>query len=258
LLEQVEQALAEGRFVLHYQPIVDLPDGNTIAVEALLRWPQPDGSLRPPGSFIPEVERHSRRLMLALGRYVLTSALVQAADWHRDGYELSVAVNVSAREFLEDGFLPGLIDLLAEYPDLPRERLVLEITETAALEDLPRAQAVMHACRELGVRFAIDDFGAGHASLANLRELPVDRLKIDGAFVAGLPGAGGDRAVIQAILAVARAFDVGVVAEGVETPAQSQILQEFGCRLMQGYHFARPMPAAQLTERLRREHRQRA
>lgn len=258
LLEQVEQALAEGRFVLHYQPIVDLPDGHTVAVEALLRWPQPDGSLRPPGSFIPEVERHSRRLMLALGRYVLTSALAQAADWHRDGYGLSVAVNVSAREFLEDGFLPGLIDLLAEHPDLPRERLVLEITETAALEDLPRARAVMQSCRALGVRFAIDDFGAGHASLANLRELPVDRLKIDGAFVAGLPGAGGDRAVIQAILAVAKAFGVGVVAEGVETPAQSQILQEFGCRLMQGYHFARPMPAAQLTERLRREHRQRA
>jgi EAL domain-containing protein (putative c-di-GMP-specific phosphodiesterase class I) len=133
---------------------------------------------------------------------------------------------------------------------------VLEITETAALEDLPRAQAVMQSCRALGVRFAIDDFGAGHASLANLRELPVDRLKVDGAFVAGLPGAGGDRAVVQAILAVAKAFGVGVVAEGVETPAQSQILQEFGCRLMQGYHFARPMPAAQLTERLRREHRQ--
>lgn len=256
LLEEVEQALAEGRFVLHYQPIVDLPGGATVAVEALLRWPQPDGSLRPPGSFIPEVERHSRRLTLSLGRYVLASALAQAADWHRDGYQLAVAVNVSAREFLEEGFLPGLIDLLAEHPDLPRERLLLEITETAALEDLPRAQAVMRACRALGVRFAIDDFGAGHASLANLRELPVDRLKIDGAFVAGLPGASGDRAVVQAILAVARAFGVGVVAEGVETPAQSQLLQEFGCTLMQGYHFARPMPAAQLTERLRREHRQ--
>jgi predicted signal transduction protein with EAL and GGDEF domain len=97
LLEQVEQALAEGHFVLHYQPIVDLPDGNTVAVEALLRWPQPDGSLRVPGTFIPEVERHSRRLMLALGRYVLTSALAQAADWHRDGFDLAVAVNVSAR-----------------------------------------------------------------------------------------------------------------------------------------------------------------
>jgi diguanylate cyclase (GGDEF)-like protein len=256
LLEEVEQALAEGHFVLHYQPIVDLPGGATVAVEALLRWPQPDGSLRSPGSFIPEVERHSRRLMLALGRHVLTSALAQAADWHRDGYALAVAVNVSAREFLEDGFLPGLFELLAEQPDLPRERLVLEITETAALEDLPRAQAVMQSCRALGVRFAIDDFGAGHASLANLRELPVDRLKIDGAFVAGLPGASGDRAVVQAILAVAKAFGVGVVAEGVETQAQSQLLQEFGCTLMQGYHFARPMPAAQLTERLRREHRQ--
>jgi diguanylate cyclase (GGDEF)-like protein len=255
LLEQVEQALADGRFVLHYQPIVDLPAGNTVAVEALLRWPQPDGSLRPPGTFIPEVERHSRRLMLALGRYVLKTALAQAAAWHRDGYALAVAVNVSAREFLEEGFLPGLIELLADHPHLPRERLVLEITETAALEDLPRARAVMQSCRELGVRFAIDDFGTGHASLANLRELPVDRLKIDGAFVAGLPGAAGDRAVVQAILAVAKAFGVGVVAEGVETPAQAQILLEFGCRLMQGYHFARPMPAAQLTERLRREHR---
>ena len=250
LLEQVEQALAEDHFVLHYQPIVDLPAGNTVAVEALLRWPQPDGSLRAPGTFIPEVERHSRRLTQALGRYVLTSALAQAAAWQRDGYELAVAVNVSAREFLEDGFLPDLIELLAEHPDLPRERLVLEITETAALEDLPRARAVMQSCCELGVRFALDDFGAGHASLANLRELPVDRLKIDGAFVAGLPGAAGDRAVVQAILAVAKAFGVDVVAKGVETAAQSQILQEFGCRLMQGYHFARPMPVGLLSERL--------
>lgn len=254
LLEDVEQALADGRFVLHYQPIVDLPGGDTVAVEALLRWQQPDGSLRVPSTFVPDVERHSRRLMLALGRYVLQSALAQAAAWQRDGLGLAVAVNVSAREFLEEGFLSGLIELLAEHPDLLRERLVLEITETAALEDLPRAQAVMQSCRTLGVRFAIDDFGAGHASLANLRELPVDRLKIDGAFVAGLPDTAGDRAIVQAILAVAQAFGVGVVAEGVETPAQAQVLQEFGCRLMQGYHFARPMSAARLTERLHAEH----
>ncbi|MFZ5492127.1 MAG: putative bifunctional diguanylate cyclase/phosphodiesterase [Pseudomonadota bacterium] len=250
LLEEVEHALANDRFVLHYQPIIQLPGERTVAVEALLRWPQADGSLRPPASFIPEIERHSRRLMVALGRYVLRSALAQTAAWHRQGHALAVSVNVSAREFLEDGFLPGLTERLAEYPDLPRDRLVLEITETAALEDLPRAQAQMQACRELGVRFAIDDFGAGHASLANLRELPVDRLKIDGAFVAGLPGASGDRAVVQAILAVAEAFGVGVVAEGVETAAQSQALQDFGCRVMQGYHFARPMPAALITARL--------
>jgi diguanylate cyclase (GGDEF)-like protein len=250
LLEEVEQALANDLFVLHYQPIIQLPGERTVAVEALLRWPQADGSLRPPGSFIPEIERHSRRLMVALGHYVLRSALAQTAAWHRQGHALAVSVNVSAREFLEDGFLSGLTERLAEYPDLPRDRLVLEITETAALEDLPRAQAQMQACRALGVRFAIDDFGAGHASLANLRELPVDRLKIDGAFVAGLPGAGGDRAVVQAILAVAEAFGVGVVAEGVETAAQSQTLQDFGCRFMQGYHFARPMPAALITARL--------
>ena len=250
LLEEVERALTDAVFELHYQPIVDLPGGHTVAVEALLRWPQPDGSLRPPGSFIPDVERHSRRLMVALGRYVLRSALVQAAAWRRQGHPIAVSVNVSAREFLEDGFLTGLTGLLAEHGDLPRDRLVLEITETAALEDLPRARALMQACRELGVRFAIDDFGAGHASLANLRELPVDRLKIDGAFVAGLPDADGDRAVVQAILAVARAFGVGVIAEGVETPAQSQTLQELGCRFMQGYHFARPMPAALITARL--------
>jgi diguanylate cyclase (GGDEF)-like protein len=250
LLEEVEQALADAAFVLHYQPIVELPVGRTVAVEALLRWPQPDGSLRSPGSFIPDVERHSRRLMVLLGRYVLRSAFMQAAAWHRQGHRLAVSVNVSAREFLEDGFLASLTELLAEHRDLPRERLVLEITETAALEDLPRAQALMQACRALGVGFAIDDFGAGHASLANLRELPVDRLKIDGAFIAALPGADGDRAVVQAILAVAKAFGVGVVAEGVETPAQSQTLQEFGCRVMQGYHFARPMPAALITARL--------
>ena len=231
---------------------------NTLVVEALLRWPQADGSVRLPGSFMIEVERHGRRLVQAMGRHVLHSALAQAAAWQGQGFPLVVAVNVSAREFLDDGFLTSLTEALAAYPDLAHERLVLEITETAALEDLDRARAVMQACRALGVRFAIDDFGAGHASLANLRQLPVDRLKIDRLFVAGLPATEADRAVVKAIVAVAQAFGVGVVAEGVETAAQAQALQEFGCTLMQGYHFARPMPAAQLTERLRREHRRRA
>ncbi len=253
LLDEVERALGDGQFVLHYQPIVQMPGGHTVAVEALLRWPQPDGSVRMPGGFIGEIERHSRRLMQDLGRYVMAHALRQADAWRQAGLSLTVAVNVSAREFLEDGFLPNLMDLLATYPDLPRAGLVLEITETAALEDLPRAVAMMQACREQGLRFAIDDFGAGHASLANLRELPVDRLKIDRVFVAGLPQQAADRAVVQAILAVANAFNVDVVAEGVETAAQVQMLQEFGCRQMQGYHFAYAMPAEQLTERLRAE-----
>lgn len=258
LLEDVERALLDGAFELYYQPIVDPASGNTLVVEALLRWPQADGSVRLPGSFMIEVERHGRRLVQAMGRHVLHSALAQAAAWQGQGFPLVVAVNVSAREFLDDGFLTSLTEALAAYPDLAHERLVLEITETAALEDLDRARAVMQACRALGVRFAIDDFGAGHASLANLRQLPVDRLKIDRLFVAGLPATEADRAVVKAIVAVAQAFGVGVVAEGVETAAQAQALQEFGCTLMQGYHFARPMPAAQLTERLRREHRRRA
>ncbi len=258
LLEEVERALVDGAFELYYQPIVSPDNGATVVVEALLRWPQPDGSVRLPGSFMVDVERHSRRLMQALGRHVLNSALAHAAAWQEQGYQVAVSVNVSAREFLDEGFLGSLTEALAASPGLAREHLVLEITETAALEDLDRARSVMLACRALGIRFAIDDFGAGHASLANLRELPVDRLKIDRVFVAGLPATEADRAVVKAIVAVAQAFGVGVVAEGVETAAQAQTLREFGCTLMQGYHFARPMPAVQLTERLRQEHCQRA
>jgi len=257
LLEEVERALATGAFVLHYQPIVHADTGAVVAAEALLRWPQADGSLRAPGSFIPDLERHGRRLLLALGRHVLRTALAQAAAWRVAGFELAVAINVSAREFLEEDFLGDLTTALAAYPGLERERLVLEITETAALEDLARAHSTMQACRALGVRFAIDDFGTGHASLANLRELPVDRIKIDRSFVAGLPAVAGDRAVVEAILAVARAFGVGVVAEGVETAAQVRLLRDLGCTLMQGYHFARPLSAAQLTPRLHRQRRAR-
>ena len=251
LLNEVAQALGSGEFVLHYQPIVDLPSGRTVAVEALLRWIRPDGSLRLPSAFIPEVERHNPRLMQDIGRFVLESAVRQAETWFRAGFSLTVAVNVSARELLEEGFLPTLAELLGRHPDLPRERLMLEITETAALEKLAHARSIMNACRGLGVRFAIDDFGTGYASLTNLRELPVDRVKIDRSFVAGLPAAQGDRAVVQAILRVAQVFGVDVVAEGVETPTQARALQALGCRLMQGYGLAHPLPAAQITDWLR-------
>jgi len=244
-LERLRLALERGEFVLHYQPKVDLGDGRLLGVEALVRWQDPQRGLIAPGEFLPYIES-VEFLERALGEWVLDTALAQLDQWLSSGLQIDMSVNISAHQLMHADFVDSLDRLLCRYPEIPRARLELEILETAAIADMPRAIAVMQRCARLGVRFALDDFGTGYSSLTYLRKLPVDTLKIDQSFVRDMLVDPDDRAIVDGVIRLAAAFNRHVIAEGVETLEHGQALQRLGCRLAQGYGIARPMPAEQL------------
>ena len=244
-VEQLRIALERGQFVLHYQPKVDLGDGRVFGVEALIRWQDPGRGLIAPGEFLPYIES-VESMERALGEWVLDTALAQLDRWLKSGLQIDMSVNISAHQLMHADFVASLDRLLCRYPDIPRARLELEILETAAIADMPRAIAVMQSCAALGVRFALDDFGTGYSSLTYLRKLPVDTLKIDQSFVRDMLVDPDDRTIVDGVIRLASAFNRHVIAEGVETLEHGMALQRLGCRLAQGYGIARPMPAEQL------------
>ncbi|MGK2914466.1 MAG: putative bifunctional diguanylate cyclase/phosphodiesterase [Porticoccaceae bacterium] len=251
LLADVERALSNGEFVLHYQPIVDLLTGAVRGAEALLRWQRPGRRLSSAGEFIATVEHHSPRLMREIGKWVLHAALTQMREWGNDGLWLPIAINVSAHHFRGDAFLPELRDELSRFPDIAPQNLTLEITESSLLEDIEQARELMLASKELGLRFALDDFGTGYASLTYLKRLPVDVVKIDRSFIGDMLESPGDLAIVEAILAMAKVLGIGVVAEGVENTAQGERLIALGCVKAQGFGIAKPMSATALSRYIR-------
>ncbi|MFC3607625.1 sensor domain-containing protein [Stutzerimonas tarimensis] len=244
-LEALHQALARGEFCLHYQPRVNMRSGQLVGAEALIRWQHPEHGLLLPSAFLPAVEHHA--VSVTVGQWVIAQALGQISAWQRQGLDIPVSVNLSARHIQNRDFLPSLKTLLDSHPDVPPQRLELEVMEAHALEDIDYAARMMNACRELGVRFALDDFGTGYTSLAYLRRLPADTLKLDQSFVQAMPSAPGDMAVVEAVHGLAKAFHRRLIAEGVETEWQGEMLLAMGCELAQGYAIGRPMPADELS-----------
>jgi diguanylate cyclase (GGDEF)-like protein/PAS domain S-box-containing protein len=243
-MDSIRRALVHGELRLFHQPKVDMHTGQLIGTEALIRWQKPDGPLVLPGEFIPVLEDHP--LAVEVGEWVIRTALAQMAQWHAQGLDVPVSVNVGSRQLQEPDFLERLRVLLAEQPTLPRGLLSLEILETSALEDISRTSGLMESCRELGVNFALDDFGTGYSSLAYLKLLPVSCLKIDQSFVIHLTSAPENRSIVDGIMGLARAFGREVIAEGVETVEHARQLLKLGCYRMQGFGIARPMPADEL------------
>ena len=241
-IDRLEQALTGHEFVLHYQPQIDMVDGGPLGMEALLRWQHPERGLLAPAEFLPDLE--GTELETRLGQWVIDTALGELERCRAAGLELCVSVNVGARPLLMPGFVADVRSALERHPDIPPSRLELEILESTALDDMVLAMDVLNACRRLGVRIALDDFGTGYASLRHFRQLPVDRLKIDRSFVIDMLDDEEARAIVAAVVQLARTFNREVIAEGVETPAHSAALVALGCRLGQGYGIARPMPAA--------------
>ncbi|SDY93299.1 diguanylate cyclase (GGDEF) domain-containing protein [Micromonospora pattaloongensis] len=239
---ELRQALPRGEFELYYQPIVALDGEVIVGVEALLRWRHPRLGVLAPPAFLDLAE--SIGLLPELGAWVLREACARGVGWERTrpGFELNV--NLSASQLTDPDLVARVRDTLAE-TGFPARLLTLELTETVVLTDVPGAARVLAALRELGVRIALDDFGTGYSSLNHLAVLPVDSLKIDKSFVQAMTGAGGGT-VARAVLQIARTFGLSPVAEGVEDAAQARQLRELNCPQAQGYHFARPMPAAQL------------
>jgi EAL domain-containing protein (putative c-di-GMP-specific phosphodiesterase class I) len=242
-------ALARDGFRLHYQPQVDLKSGAVVGAEALIRWCDPVLGEVSPGEFIPVAEESG--FIVAIGDWVLRRAVAQAAAWADAGLWIPVSVNVSALQFQQPGFVDGVAAVLRE-AGLAPQWLELELTESILIQDAQDAMRRLQALSELGVQLAIDDFGTGYSSLAYLKRVPVGRLKIDRAFVSGLPADESDAAIVQAIVHLGRALRLQIIAEGVETEAQRRFLQAAGCDQFQGYLFAPALDATAFEVRLGR------
>jgi diguanylate cyclase (GGDEF)-like protein len=246
---RLRRALARDEFVLHYQPVVDLGTGETVGVEALMRWAAPErAGLVPPGEFIPQAEETG--LIDDLGAWALREACAQADRWRRQGLHPGVAVNVSPLQLRRPGFAE-LVRTILEEEGVGAEQLTIEVIESQALQDPAATELTLAALGALGVRLAIDDFGIAYSSLSRLRELSVDVLKLDRSFLVGVPEDPQACSIVLACTALAAALGCDVVAEGVETAAQRDFLATHGCQLAQGYALGRPMPPAAITAWLR-------
>jgi len=247
-IDGIRHGIDHGEFLLHYQPIVRLDDGAWVGVEGLVRWEHPRRGLLPPAAFIDVAERSG--LIIDLGQQVLAEATQQWRRWADAGMQLDMAVNLSGRQLMDPNLTARVADAMGAV-SMPPGAIQLEVTETSLVEDLADATEVLTHLVDLGAEIAIDDFGTGWASLTYLREFPIQALKIDRVFVDGLGTNVSDTAIVSSIISLGSELGLSVIAEGIETADQLDRLRRLGCRRGQGYHFARPMPADELTERMR-------
>lgn len=248
---QLRRAIENEEFALVYQPKIALADGSVIGAEALLRWRSRMLGDLPPDTFIPIAETSGD--IARIGAWVLEQACCQLRDWRAGGFALGhVAVNVSFRQFLGEHFERSVREAL-EATGLPPQSLELEMTERALIEDAPATEQTLGRLRDLGIAISIDDFGEGYSALGYLRRLPIAGIKISHNFMHGVPSNPTDARLCEAILQMARALDLSVVAEGVETEQQRDFLVQLGARYAQGFYFSKPLPPAEF-ERYAREH----
>jgi len=229
---ELAQALERGEFELHFQPQVSARDGTVVGAEALIRWHHPTRGLLLPGDFIPVAEQ--QRLMLPIGQWVLREAVRCAGRWHAMGLAVApVAVNLSTLQFESGGFVESVVQVLRE-EGVGGHLIELELTERMLMEDLPEVTAKLRRLAEHGIRVSVDDFGTGYSSLGHLKELPIDKMKIDSSFVKDLPAERGSAAIARAIIQMAASLGITAIAEGVETEAQRSFLALNGCDELQG------------------------
>ncbi len=231
-------AIEQQQFCMHYQPLVDAEASALVGAEALLRWEHPEWGRMPPDEFIPLAEETG--LILPLGELIIAQVVEQAAEW---GGKIKLSINLSTRQFGDPTLAERLMES-ARVAGISGEALGLEITETALMTDFDVHVAAMERLRDQGVRFSIDDFGTGYSSLAYLRRIPLDCLKIDRSFTAEILESEDARSIVSATIAMAHSLRLGVVAEGVETAQQAQLLREMKADTLQGFYFGRPLPAA--------------
>ncbi len=241
----LRHALDRDQLILHYQPIVSIENGATRGFEALLRWAHPGKGMISPLDFIPVAEETG--LIIEIGEWVVSEAVRQLASWRAagirpDGHDLFMAVNVSARQLQETALVEHVQAELLRH-DVPAHLLVIELTESAMMADPQSSAVLLNRLRDVGVLLAVDDFGTGYSSLSHLRRFPVTEVKIDRSFVSGIEQDSDDEEIVRAIVAMSFAMRMQVVAEGIETPGQRDLLHRLGVRLGQGWLFGRPVPA---------------
>jgi len=243
LLRDLRQAIAHKQLELYYQPKIHAPSGQITGAEALMRWHHPTRGMVSPAVFIPVAERYG--LINELGNWLIEDACRQVRLWRDAGLRMRVAINLSVQQIGQEDLVPRIRETLARYRIEPKQ-LTCEITESAAMDDTRATLAVIEQLVAAGVHLSIDDFGTGYSSLAYLRKLPAEELKIDRSFVLDLETSADARAVVDAVVQLAKALSLKVVAEGVETEQQQDILRKLGCDELQGYLFAKPMSAQAL------------
>ena len=248
LNDRLDEALERNEFHLVFQPQVDIAANKIIGAEALLRW-RHNGEVIPPDRFIPLLELSG--LIVNVGDWVTREACRQLSEWKQCGLDIRLAVNISAIQFQEPCFVENLTTHLQEYQIDP-SRLELEITEGVLVENIDVVTRKLRRVSELGVKISVDDFGTGYSSLSYLKQFPIDKLKIDRAFVKDMPHAD-DGVIASSIIALSDALGITVIAEGVETQAQLDLLSEFGCEQYQGYFFSRPISAEEFAQLLEKE-----
>jgi diguanylate cyclase (GGDEF)-like protein len=251
LEEDLRLAIANEEIEIYFQPMVDATDGAAVEAEALVRWKHPRRGMISPAEFIPVAEETG--LVLPLGRLVLREACRQCKSWETEhGVAIGVSVNLSPLQF-QDGELVDEVRRALDTAGLPAERLCLEITETLAMRETEWTIHTLKRLKDIGVRVAIDDFGTGHSSLNYLKRFPIDIVKIDGTFVSEITTSMVDSAIITAVVTLAETLGITTVAECVEDAEQLGELRDLGCTLIQGYLFAKPMPAPELSDWLAAE-----
>ena len=242
---ELRDAIQREQFVLHYQPQISAKTRKMTGVEALLRMKAPDGSLKSPEAFIELAEESG--LIIDIGRWVIDIACKQAKMWYDDGLKIPVAVNLSAKQFNSEDLI-DLIKLTLKKYDLKPSLLELEVTESMTMDNIKQSKQVLTSLKKLGVRISIDDFGTGHSSLSYLKDLPIHRLKIDKSFIEDILSDSKSEQITGAIIAMGHQLSLEVIAEGVETFAQAQLLSAQGCDDLQGFYYAKPLPASDIEK----------
>jgi diguanylate cyclase (GGDEF)-like protein len=240
---RLRKAVEGQRWTLHYQPILELASRRMEGVEALIRWMEPDGTMVPPGDFIPVAEELG--LIEAIGDWVVRELVFQSQAWHELDIDLAISFNLSPRQFWQPELARGILERIREGGVDP-STVVVEVTESSAMADPDRAQAILEDLHAGGLRIAIDDFGTGYSSLARIRDMPVDVLKIDRSFVSGVDRDRQNQSIVSAFIELARGLDVTPLAEGIETAGELAFLLERGCVMGQGFYFSKPVPPEEI------------
>ena len=244
----LRKAVSDNKLLLHYQPIFSQDGEHIHSVEALLRWPIRDGEFISPQEFIPIAEEE--RMVDAITNWVVQAAVRQLGEWLREGLDIRMNINLSALDLQDDNLWSRIVEIL-KAENVPADRIVLELTESAVMQDEDKALATLDEISSGGAKIAIDDFGTGYSSMSRLKSMPIDQIKIDRCFVSDVVDNPQDKAIVNATVFLAKSLGCTVTAEGVETSAAASQLQLLGCDHMQGFYFARPQPAKEVSELLR-------
>ena len=243
---QIQIGIKKDQFLLHYQPKINIRTGALLGVEALIRWQHPQRGLLQPKDFLSVIKNHP--VSIELGEWVIKSALGQLSLWNSQNVLIPISVNIDARQLNQHNFIERLKVLLVACPSFKPGSLELEIIETTAIADTEYAYKIISECNALGVLFALDDFGTGYSSITYLRYLPIKTIKIDRSFVCNIDKNPDDLAIVRSLIVLLSSLGRNVIADGVETLEQGEILLNIGCELVQGFGFAKPMTVVELLK----------